>query len=97
MFKILATALFTVVLLVTDQARAVEPVSLTWHIVSDREMSKICRNHGLTPSCAGMASWDKELQLCVIWTRSPRSENDVERWRWVHHELRHCRDGHFHQ
>lgn len=74
----------------------IEPRSLTWHIVSDKEMARICREHGLRPNCEGMAAWDKEFRMCVIWTRSPRSAKDLERWQVVHHELRHCQQGHFH-
>lgn len=77
-------------------AMAIEPRSLTWNIVSDREMSRICREHGLRANCEGMAAWDKEFRGCVIWTRSPRGEDDAAGWEVVHHELRHCQEGRFH-
>ena len=78
------------------QAMAIEPRSLTWNIVSDQEMAKICREHGQRPNCEGMAAWDKEFRQCIIWTRSPRDANDFSRWQVVHHELQHCQEGHFH-
>jgi hypothetical protein len=81
---------------VSAHATPIEPRSLTWHIVSDREMGRICRDHGLRPNCEGMAAWDKEFRQCVIWTRSPRSGDDVARWQVIHHELKHCQEGHFH-
>jgi hypothetical protein len=34
--------------------------------------------------------------MCVIWTRSPRGEDDAARWQVIHHELQHCQEGHFH-
>lgn len=74
----------------------IEPRSLTWHIVSDNEMSKICRQNGLRANCEGMAAWNKEFRMCVIWTRSPRGGDDMQRWQLVHHELTHCQQGHFH-
>ena len=74
----------------------IEPRSLTWNIVSDQEMSRICRNHGLRANCEGMAAWDKEFRMCILWTRSPRGPQDVQRWQVVHHELQHCQEGHFH-
>lgn len=77
-------------------AETIEPRSLTWNIVSDQEMSSLCRRHGQNPSCAGLAAWDEEFQSCIIWTRSPRSADDLQRWRLVHHELRHCQQGAYH-
>jgi hypothetical protein len=77
-------------------AVAIEPRSLTWNIVSDQDMAKICREHGRRPNCEGMAAWDKEFRQCIIWTRSPRGEDDARRWEVVHHELRHCQEGKFH-
>jgi hypothetical protein len=74
----------------------IEPRSLTWNIVSDQEMSRICREHGQRANCEGMAAWDKEFRMCVIWTRSPRSGDDASRWQVVHHELQHCQEGKFH-
>jgi hypothetical protein len=78
------------------KADTIEPRSLTWNIVSDQEMSSLCRRHGQSPSCAGLAAWDQEFQSCVIWTRPPRDADDLQRWRLVHHELRHCQQGAFH-
>lgn len=78
------------------QAVAIEPRSLTWNIVSDQEMAKICREHGKRANCEGMAAWDTEFRQCIIWTRSPRGEDDSSRWQVVHHELQHCQEGHFH-
>lgn len=77
-------------------AETIEPRSLTWNIVSDQEMSSLCRRHGQSPACAGLAAWDEEFQSCIIWTRSPRNADDLQRWRLVHHELRHCQQGAFH-
>jgi hypothetical protein len=77
--------------------RPIEPRALTWNIVSDAEMTRICRQHGLRPNCEGMAAWDREYRTCVIWTRSPRAPDDVARWQVVHHELQHCQEGHFHR
>ncbi|MBK8175007.1 MAG: hypothetical protein IPK66_07005 [Rhodospirillales bacterium] len=77
-------------------AKPIEPRTLTWNIVSDREMSRICRDHGLRPNCEGMAAWDGEFRMCVIWTRSPGGPSDGEGWAVVHHELQHCQEGHFH-
>ncbi len=77
-------------------AEPIEPRSLTWNIVSDQEMSRICREHGHAGSCAGLAAWDHEFESCIIWTRSPRAADDAQRWRLVHHELRHCQEGGFH-
>jgi hypothetical protein len=77
-------------------ADSIEPRSLTWNIVSDQEMSSLCRRHGQSPGCAGLAAWDEEFQSCIIWTRSPRNADDLQRWRLVHHELRHCQQGAFH-
>ena len=85
-----------VVSMSTANALPIEPRSLTWNIVSDRDMSRICRDHGLRPNCEGMAAWDKEFRMCVIWTRSPRGEDDAARWQVIHHELQHCQEGHFH-
>jgi hypothetical protein len=81
------------------QAMAVpiEPRSLTWNIVSDREMSQICRDHGLRQNCEGMAAWNKEFRQCIIWTRSPRGVDDMARWQVIHHELQHCQEGNFHK
>lgn len=97
-FKQIA-ALSLVASTITSMAHAVaiEPRSLTWNIVSDQDMAKICREHGRRPNCEGMAAWDKEFRQCIIWTRSPRGEDDSSRWEVVHHELRHCQDGHFHE
>lgn len=78
------------------QSVAIEPRSLTWNIVSDREMSRICVNHGLRANCEGMAAWDGNLRQCIIWTRSPRGADDMARWQVLHHELQHCQEGHFH-
>lgn len=75
----------------------IEPRSLTWNIVSDQEMAKICSAHGQRPNCEGMAAWDKEFRMCIIWTRSPGAGDDMARWQVVHHELQHCQEGHFHQ
>jgi hypothetical protein len=77
-------------------AMPIEPRSVTWNIVSDREMSRICRDHGLRENCEGMAAWDKGFRMCVIWTRSPRAADDMARWQVIHHELQHCQEGHFH-
>lgn len=100
MFRIAAlAAAFAGVLAAAAPAVAgipIEPRSLQWNIVSDREMAKICQDNGLKPSCEGMAAWDKEFRMCVIWTRSPRSEDDKRVWAIVHHELHHCQAGHFH-
>jgi len=74
----------------------IEPRSVTWNIVSDAEMSSVCRKHGLRGNCEGMAAWDQEFRMCVVWTRSPRGPNDIQRWRVLHHELKHCQEGHFH-
>jgi hypothetical protein len=79
------------------EAVPIEPRALTWNIVSDQEMARICRDHGLRPNCEGMAAWDKEFRMCVIWTRSPRGADDAKRWAVVHHELQHCQNGHFHR
>jgi hypothetical protein len=79
------------------RATAIDPRSVTWNIVSDRDMSKLCRDHGLRANCEGMAAWDHEIHSCVIWTRSPRGSDDGARWQVVHHELLHCQEGHFHQ
>jgi hypothetical protein len=86
------------VVLSTTTARAlpIEPRSLTWNIVSDREMSRLCQHHGLRQNCEGMAAWDKDFRMCVIWTRSPRAADDAARWQVIHHELEHCQEGHFH-
>ncbi len=78
------------------ESQGIEPRSLTWHIVSDAEMSRICRSHGQRANCEGLAAWDKEFRMCIIWTRSPRSANDLARWQVVHHELMHCQAGHHH-
>ena len=78
------------------RAMPIEPRSLTWNIVSDREMSRLCRDHGLRSNCEGMAAWDKEFRMCVIWTRSPRGVDDAPRWQVIHHELQHCQQGQFH-
>ncbi len=100
-FALLVTVAATVAATGTAATAAahgpIEPRSLTWHIVSDSEMSKLCRQHGLRPNCEGMAAWDKEFRMCVIWTRSPRSGDDIKRWQVVHHELTHCQAGHFHR
>lgn len=80
----------------TADAMPIEPRQLTWNIVSDSEMSRICREHGLRQNCEGMAAWDKTFRQCIIWTRSPRSSDDMARWQVVHHELKHCQEGHFH-
>jgi hypothetical protein len=93
-FSLAAAALVTSS--VSAHAVPIEPRSLTWHIVSDREMSRICRDHGLRSNCEGMAAWDKEFRQCVIWTRSPRGADDMARWQVIHHELKHCQQGHFH-
>ncbi|MFO1153319.1 MAG: hypothetical protein U1E42_06595 [Rhodospirillales bacterium] len=79
------------------KAVPIEPRSLTWNIVSDQEMAKICSSHNERANCEGMAAWDKEFRTCIIWTRSPRSGDDMARWQVVHHELQHCQEGHFHQ
>lgn len=78
-------------------AMPIEPRSVQWNIVSDREMSRLCRDHGLRPNCQGMAAWDKEFRMCVIWTRSPMGADDLSGWQVIHHELQHCQEGHFHQ
>lgn len=80
----------------TAAAMPIEPRSLTWNIVSDREMSRLCHEHGLRPNCQGMAAWDKEFRTCVIWTRSPRGADDLAGWQVLHHELQHCQEGQFH-
>lgn len=77
-------------------ALAIEPRAVTWNIVSDSDMSRLCREHGLRSNCEGMAAWDHEFRQCIIWTRSPRAEDDSARWELVHHELRHCQEGRFH-
>lgn len=99
MLKLIVTVL--VLILGIGQAfattsTAIEPRLVSWNIVSDQEMSKICRQHGLRANCEGMAAWNQELRACVIWTRSPRSADDMTRWQVVHHELTHCQDGKFH-
>jgi hypothetical protein len=95
--KAIVLSAFSLVMMAqAAQATPIEPRSLTWNIVSDREMSRICRDHGLIADCGGMAAWDKEFRQCVIWTRSPRGADDAKRWEVLHHELRHCQDGHFH-
>ncbi len=80
----------------TAVAMPIEPRSLTWNIVSDREMSRLCREHGLRPNCQGMAAWDREFRMCVIWTRSPRGADDLAGWQVLHHELQHCQEGQYH-
>jgi hypothetical protein len=80
----------------TAQGAPIEPRQVTWNIVSDQQMARICSDHGLRANCEGMAAWDKNFRQCVIWTRSPRSGDDVARWQLVHHELTHCQEGHFH-
>ena len=92
---VLATAV-EVFAMSAAHAMPIEPRSLTWNIVSDRDMSRLCRDHGLRSNCEGMAAWDKEFRMCVIWTRSPRSGDDVARWQVIHHELQHCQQGKFH-
>lgn len=92
---VLATAV-EVFAMSAARAMPIEPRSLTWNIVSDREMSRLCRDHGLRSNCEGMAAWDKEFRMCVIWTRSPRGGDDVARWQVTHHELQHCQQGQFH-
>lgn len=77
-------------------AESIEPRQLTWNIVSDQEMSRLCQRHGQTTGCAGLAAWDEEFQSCIIWTRSPRGADDLQRWRLIHHELRHCQKGAYH-
>lgn len=101
--KIIAAALFALAAAgaslaapIEASAAPIEPRTLTWNIVSDQEMSRICREHGHAGSCAGLAAWDHEFQSCIIWTRSPRAADDAQRWRLVHHELRHCQEGGFH-
>ena len=97
---IISTTLATVAIIaLAPAAKAVpiEPRSLTWNIVSDQEMAKICSAHGQRANCEGMAAWDKEFRQCIIWTRSPRSGDDIARWQVVHHELQHCQDGRFHK
>ena len=92
-----AIAIATVIQPLTGLASTpIEPRALTWNIVSDQEMSRICRDHGLRANCEGMAAWDKEFRMCIIWTRSPRGADDAQRWQVVHHELQHCQEGHFH-
>jgi hypothetical protein len=95
----LLTTVLSLVATAVDAATPlpIEPRSVSWNIVSDAEMSRLCRQHGLRPNCEGMAAWDKEFRMCVIWTRSPRGPNDVARWQVVHHELQHCQEGHFHK
>jgi hypothetical protein len=78
-------------------AAPIEPRSLTWHIVSDREMAQICTKNGLRPNCEGMAAWDSQFRMCIIWTRSPRGAEDIAGWQVLHHELQHCQQGHFHR
>ena len=99
----MATRILPVLALVATAIKAtavmatpIEPRALTWNIVSDREMSRLCREHGLRPNCEGMAAWDKEFRMCVIWTRSPRGADDLAGWQVIHHELSHCQEGHFH-
>ena len=82
--KTLLLALATVaeiLVMSAAQATPIEPRSLTWNIVSDREMSRLCRDHGLRPNCEGMVAWDGD---------------DVARWQVIHHELQHCQHGQFH-
>ena len=86
---IISTTLATVAIIaLAPAAKAVpiEPRSLTWNIVSDQEMAKICSAHGQRANCEGMAAWDKEFRQCII-----------ARWQVVHHELQHCQDGRFHK
>ncbi len=94
------TAIIVIFALLAGMASAaadsIEPRSLTWNIVSDQEMSQLCRRHGQTSGCAGLAAWDEEFQSCIIWTRSPRGADDLQRWRLIHHELRHCQQGAYH-
>jgi len=100
MTKIVLIAVALVAQLVsvaTVSAMPIEPRALTWNIVSDREMGRICREHGLRPNCEGMAAWNAEFRSCVIWTRSPRAADDTAAWLVVHHELQHCQEGHFHK
>ena len=54
-------------------AMPIEPRSLTWNIVSDREMSRICRDHGLRENCEGMAAWDKGFRMCIICNHPPKA------------------------
>ena len=97
MKRIAVIAIFTLVASLTSAAaEPIEPRSLTWNIVSDQEMSRLCQRHGQTAGCAGLAAWDDEFQSCIIWTRSPRGADDLQRWRLVHHELRHCQTGAYH-
>lgn len=94
--RVTSLALIVSAITTVAHAVAIEPRSLTWNIVSDQEMAKICREHGKRANCEGMAAWDKEFRQCIIWTRSPRGEDDSGRWQVVHHELQHCQDGQFH-
>jgi hypothetical protein len=97
MRHIAAIVIFALAVGTTAAAAApIEPRSLTWNIVSDQEMSRLCRRHGQSASCAGLAAWDDEFQSCIIWTRSPRGADDLQRWRLIHHELRHCESGAYH-
>lgn len=94
---LICAVIATVVSATAAGAMPIEPRAVTWNIVSDREMSRLCRDHGMRPNCEGMAAWDKEFRMCVIWTRSPRGADDVKRWQVVQHELEHCQNGHFHR
>lgn len=96
MRMIAAVAFALATTIASAAAEPIEPRSLTWNIVSDQDMSRICREHGQAGSCAGLAAWDHEYQSCIIWTRSPRGADDAQRWRLIHHELRHCQEGGFH-
>ena len=39
----------------------------------------------------GMAACDRDFRQCTVWTASPRSADDAERWVVLHPELRHCK------
>jgi hypothetical protein len=93
---IILAMIATVVSATAAGAMPIEPRAVTWNIVSDREMSRLCRDHGMRPNCEGMAAWDKEFRMCVIWTRSPRGADDTSGWQVIHHELQHCQEGQFH-
>lgn len=93
---ILLAAIATLASATAAGAMPIEPRAVTWNIVSDRDMSRLCRDHGMRPNCEGMATWDKEFRMCIIWTRSPRGADDTSGWQVIHHELQHCQEGQFH-
>lgn len=73
------------------RAHAVEPTAAQLYVVSAADMARICREHGVRPNCRGMAAWDRGFRQCIVWVTAGPDFADV-----LAHELRHCREGHFH-